>query len=196
MIERPYIAGILLAAGKGSRFDSTGEKNKLTQSLANGDAVVAAAAKNLLAVTPNVLAVTRPGAHAVASILQALGCEVTECPTAENGMAASLVHALSRVPDAAGWIVALGDMPHVQTTTIAALADAIGEGAGIAAPVHQGRRGNPVAFGRAHLPRLLQLTGDQGARMLLRECPVREIAVDDPGIHYDVDSQEDLSRRP
>lgn len=196
MSGRHHIAGILLAAGRGSRFDPSGAKNKLMQLLPGGDTVVEAAAKNLLAIVPNVLAVVRPGTPEIASALQALGCEVTECPSAGDGMAASLVHALSRVADAQGWILALGDMPHAQTATVAALVDAIGNGADIAIPVHQGHRGNPVAFGRMHLQRLLQLTGDQGARKLLQEFPVREIAVADPGIHYDVDSQEDLLREP
>jgi molybdenum cofactor cytidylyltransferase len=190
------VVGILLAAGKGSRFDPTGVKNKLVQPLANGDRVVSAAAKKLLAEVPAVLAVVRPGADAVASELRALGCKVTACPTADDGMGASLVHALSRASDAAGWVIALGDMPHVQATTIAALVAAIRGGVDIATPVYQGRRGNPVAFSRAHLQRLLQLTGDQGARNLLREFPVCEIAVDDAGILYDVDSQQDLSRLP
>jgi molybdenum cofactor cytidylyltransferase len=84
----------------------------------------------------------------------------------------------------------------VQATTIVQLVDAIRGGADIAVPVYQGRRGNPVAFSRIHLQRLLQLSGDQGARKLLREFPVCEIAVDDAGILYDVDSPEDLSRSP
>jgi molybdenum cofactor cytidylyltransferase len=54
-------------------------------------------------------------------------------------MAASLVHAVRharcRRP---GWLVALGDMPHVQPATIAALAAALAGGAGIAAPCAAG----------------------------------------------------------
>jgi molybdenum cofactor cytidylyltransferase len=195
-VHKAGVVGILLAAGKGSRFDPSGVKNKLMQPLPNGDMVVSAAAKNLLAVVPTVQVVVRPGADAVASQLRALGCEVTECPTADDGMGASLAHAFSRASNAAGWVIALGDMPHVQATTIVALVDAISGGADIAVPVYQGRRGNPVAFSRIHLQRLLQLTGDQGARNLLREFPVCEIAVDDAGILYDVDSPQDLSRLP
>jgi len=196
MTTRHQLAGVLLAAGRGSRFDPTGAKNKLMQLLPDGDAVVGAAAKNLLAVVPVVVAVVRPGTPEVVSTLQALGCEVTECQSAGEGMAASLVHGLSRVADADGWIIALGDMPHVQTATMTALSDALCNGADIVVPTYQGRRGNPVAFGRVHLLRLLQLTDDQGARKLLQEFPVLEIAVADPGIHHDVDSQADLSRRP
>src|SRR5207253_1048596 len=77
--------GILLAAGRGTRFDSSGLQDKLLQPLENGDTVAAAAAKNLLAALPSVLAVVRPGADALASQLQDLGCEVTVCPLAGQG---------------------------------------------------------------------------------------------------------------
>jgi molybdenum cofactor cytidylyltransferase len=186
------IVGILLAAGRGTRFDPTGVKNKLLAPMANGDAVVQAAAKNLLAALPTVLAVVRPGVPELVSRLRALGCDVTECAAAEQGMANSLVHGLASMPDATGWIIALGDMPYVAPSTIAMLGEAIRKGADIAVPVHQGQRGNPVAFGSRHLPRLLQLQGDQGARSLLKLFPVVEIAVDDAGIVCDIDTESDL----
>jgi molybdenum cofactor cytidylyltransferase len=185
-------AGILLAAGKGLRFDPTGVRNKLLQPLPNGETVVAAAAKNLLAVLPTVRAVVRPGADAVAAQLRALGCEVIECSSADQGMGASLVHALSQPCNASGWVIALADMPHVQPATISALIDAIKSGADIAAPTYIGRRGNPVAFSRKHLPDLLRLGGDEGARSLLRAFPVSEVAVDDAGIRQDIDTATDL----
>jgi molybdenum cofactor cytidylyltransferase len=185
-------AGILLAAGKGLRFDPTGVRNKLLQPLPNGETVVAAAAKNLLAVLPTVRAVVRPGADAVAAQLRALGCEVIECSSANQGMGASLVHALSQPCNALGWVIALADMPHVQPATISALIDAIKSGADIAAPTYMGRRGNPVAFSRTHLPDLLRLGGDEGARSLLKAFPVSEVAVDDAGIRQDIDTATDL----
>jgi molybdenum cofactor cytidylyltransferase len=186
--------GILLAAGRGARFDATGARNKLLQTLGTGELVVVAAARNLRAALPDIIAVVRPGAAAVARELQAQGCGITECPTAENGMGESLVHALSKTRHAAGWVVALGDMPFVRPATITAQVRAIRDGADIAVPTVQGRRGNPVAFSRAHLPHLLELHGDQGARSLLKTFSVTEVAVDDHGIARDIDSEEDLSR--
>lgn len=91
-------------------------------------------------------------------------------------------------------MIALADMPYVQPATITALIDAIKHGAEIAVPVYRGKCGNPVAFGRAHFPRLLQLRGDQGARNLLKTFPVTEVSVDDPGIERDIDVVTDLDR--
>ncbi|MGE5622089.1 MAG: nucleotidyltransferase family protein [Bacillota bacterium] len=191
--HRHTFTGILLAAGRGSRFDASGRQDKLLQSLPTGDAVVAASAKNLLAVLPKVVAVVRPGAENVAARLQALGCEVTVCATAEQGMGASLVHALSLASDAAGWLVALGDMPFVRQETLQTLVSALQQGAGIVAPLYRGRRGNPVGFNRSYLPQLLELGGDQGARRLLQQFPVTEIPVNDPGVALDIDMPADLA---
>lgn len=185
------VVGILLAAGRGRRFDPSGMENKLLQQC--GELSVAeAAASPLLAMLPHVIAVVRPGATAVAAKLRTLGCEVIVCDTADTGMAASLVHALRHAQEAGGWIIGLGDMPHVAPQTIQSLQYALEQGAGIAAPIYQGQRGNPVGFDRRYLPQLLALEGDQGARAILKQYPVQEVAVDDAGILQDIDTPDDL----
>ncbi|MGX4642699.1 nucleotidyltransferase family protein [Massilia sp. SYSU DXS3249] len=185
--------GILLAAGRGRRFDPEGRRNKLLQLLPAGDPVVVASARHLLAVLPRVIAVVPAADGGVAAALRALGCEVTVCEQADTGMAASLVHAIRHsLPEADAWLVALGDMPHVAPATMKALLAALEGGAEIAAPITQGRRGNPVAFGAAHLPALLALQGDAGARGLLRSAAVAEVEVGDPGIFRDIDTPADL----
>ncbi len=204
------IVGILLAAGRGSRFDPSGAQNKLLQPLSlpvaqapagpppgsSACSVVSASASNLLAVAPRVIAVVRPGAHAVAAELTRLGCDVVTCEQADSGMAASLAcalrHAQDHASDAAGWIIALGDMPRVQRATLRSLQYALEQGAGIAAPMYRGQRGNPVGFSRQYLPQLLALEGDQGARGILRQYPVRAVEVDDAGILQDIDTPADL----
>jgi molybdenum cofactor cytidylyltransferase len=185
--------GILLAAGRGRRFDPEGLRNKLLQPLAGGEPVVVASAHNLLSVLSRVIAVVPPQDGGVAAALRALGCEVVLCEEADSGMAASLVTAITHsLPQADAWLVALGDMPFVAPATLRALLAAVEEGADIAAPVYEGRRGNPVAFGARYLPALLALEGEHGARALLKAAPVVEVAVDDPGILRDIDTPGDL----
>ena len=187
------IVGILLAAGRGRRFDPSGLQNKLLQALPDdGRPVVVASATHLLAVCQRVVAVVRPGDDGVAAALAALGCDIIVCAGADSGMAASLVAALRHTSLADGWLVALGDMPRVSPATISLLKTAIEQGAPIAAPVYDGRRGNPVAFGRQHLPLLLALQGDHGARSILKQHPVHEIAVADSGVVSDIDTPADL----
>lgn len=192
--EQLPIVGILLAAGFGARFDPTARQNKLLQPLAAGEPIAVAAARNLLAAIPKVLAVVRPGSSELTAQLTGAGCTVIECEHAGEGMAASLVCGLSAAPRAGAYLIALADMPHVKPATIAALADALRKGADIVAPVYDARRGNPVGFSALHLPRLLRLQGDQGARRLLQEFPVTEISVADRGVILDIDTHDDYLR--
>jgi molybdenum cofactor cytidylyltransferase len=190
------LVGILLAAGRGKRFDPSGVQNKLLQTLRGdddgGDVVVAASARNMLAVLPRVLAVVRPGDDKVAALLGGLGCEVRVCADADLGMAASLTTAIEHTKGAEGWLIGLGDMPHVRPDTMRALIATIERGVRIAAPVYEGRRGNPVAFSSFHLPLLLALDGDQGARAILKSHAVSEVIVDDIGVVRDIDTPGDL----
>ncbi len=187
------VIGILLAAGKGRRFDPSGNSDKLLAPLADNEPVAVASARAMLAALPKVIAVVPSMNGGVATALRALGCEVTVCLDAERGMAASLVHGLRHsLPAAQAWVVGLADMPYVERATIAALRAAVEAGAAIAAPVHAGRRGNPVAFSAFHLAELLALEGDQGARALLRAHFVTEVEVGDPGIFQDIDLPADL----
>jgi molybdenum cofactor cytidylyltransferase len=186
------LTGILLAAGRGRRFDPLGVCNKLLQRLPGGDLMVVASARLLLSCAPRVIAVVPPDDGGVGDALRALGCEVSVCPDADTGMGASLAHAIRQSLPAEGWLVALGDMPFVKASTPAALVNAVAAGAGIAVPVCAGRRGNPVAFGAVHRDALLAMHGDQGARRLLQTHPVLEVVVDDPGILRDIDTPSDL----
>ncbi|ALK33206.1 hypothetical protein Bpla01_64820 [Burkholderia plantarii] len=189
----PAPVGVLLAAGLGTRFDPSGRDSKLLAALPDGTPVVVAAARHLLAVTPEVHAVVRPGAGRLAAHLTDAGCRVLVAEEAIQGMGASLAAAVRASRDAGGWLVALGDMPWIDPAAIRAVAQAITSGrASIAAPHHGGRRGHPVGFAAVHGEALAALDGDAGARALLGAHPVARIEVDDPGVLRDVDTREDL----
>lgn len=187
--------GLLLAAGRGTRFDPLGQQNKLLAPLADGTPVARAAAHTLLTVLPRVIAVVRPGAEALAHLLNEAGCEVVFAIDAERGMGASLAAGVHASADADGWVVALADMPWILPATVEAVARKLGAGAPIVAPVYEGRRGHPVGFGAVHGEALAALDGDTGARALLASPGLTTIAVDDPGVLADIDTPEDLRRR-
>jgi molybdenum cofactor cytidylyltransferase len=189
---RDQIVGVLLAAGKGTRFDPGSKRNKLLQVIGDGRLVSVAAAETLRTVLPHLIAVVRDESDALAAALRNAGCTLVTCADADSGMAASLVCGLRHSAEADGWIIALGDMPYVEADTIAALTAALREGADIAVPIYQGKRGNPVGFSRRHLPALLRLSGDRGARDLLQTFPVTPVIVDDDGILRDIDTTGDL----
>jgi molybdenum cofactor cytidylyltransferase len=111
-------------------------------------------------------------------------------------MGHSLAHGISAAREAAGWIVALADMPRVQPATIRAVAGAVSEGALIAAPAYRGERGHPVAFSAGLKHELLALAGDSGARAVLERHRdrIRLIDCEDAGTMLDVDARLDLER--
>ncbi|NRO95126.1 NTP transferase domain-containing protein [Paraburkholderia sp. NMBU_R16] len=187
--------GLLLAAGRGTRFDPLGQQNKLLAPLADGTPVARAAAHTMLTVLPRVIAVVRPGAEALAHLLNEAGCEVVFAIDAERGMGASLAAGVHASADADGWIVALADMPWILPATVEAVARKLGEGAPIVAPTYEGRRGHPVGFGAVHGEALAALDGDTGARALLVSPGLTTIAVDDPGVLADIDTPQDLRHR-
>jgi molybdenum cofactor cytidylyltransferase len=187
---------LLLAAGRGTRFDSTGVQDKLLAPLPDGTPVACAAARALLAVLPHVTAVVRPGAEALAHALNDAGCDVVFSTDAERGMGASLAAGIRATHEAEGWIIALADMPWIASATVEQIARRIDSGASIVAPVYRGQRGHPVGFGAMHCEALSSLDGDVGARRILEAANVTAIDVDDPGVLADVDTYADLHRQP
>jgi molybdenum cofactor cytidylyltransferase len=184
--------GVLLAAGTGSRFDPNGLRNKLLAPLPSGVCVAHEAAHRLLLIVPKVIAVVRPGAEALAHVLNEAGCDVVFAPDAVRGMGASLAAGIEADTEGESWIVALADMPRIATDTIETVARELDAGKPLVAPFYRGQRGHPVGFGYAHRAALLALDGDAGARALLTSPALTRVDVDDPGILRDVDTPADL----
>jgi molybdenum cofactor cytidylyltransferase len=190
------IRGILLAAGYSTRFGS----NKLLQALPAGAAdagtpIAIAAARHLLEVLPDSIAVVRPRAQKLSRLLRDAGCSTVVCKNAGEGMGTSLAAGVRAAADADGWVIALADMPFVRPGTIATIVRAMEQGAEIAAPAIGGKRGHPVGFARAFFGALSSLRGDAGARDVLAQHPDRIALceVDDPGVLRDIDQPGDLS---
>jgi molybdenum cofactor cytidylyltransferase len=188
------IVGILLAAGRGSRFGS----DKRLHRLLDGRPMALAAAQNLRPVCERLIAVLSPGSDTLAELLSAAGCEVLVCREADLGMGHSLAAGVAASADAAGWLVALADMPFIAPASHQAVAAALRQGAAIVTPECNGRRGHPVGFAGQWREQLLALTGDQGGRAILQANPdlIVTCALDDPGVLRDIDRPEDLASPP
>lgn len=186
------IAALLLCGGSGSRFGG----DKL---LAGSDPIVARAARHLVEGAGHALAIIPIGRPALRALLQQAGCEVLESDRTAYGMGATLAAGVEATARAAGWIVALGDMPSIDPRTIGAVRGALEQGALLAAPFDaQGRRGHPVGFAAQLREELLALQGDLGAREVLARHAdaITRVASEDPGIFVDIDTRADLDRLP
>ena len=196
------IIALLMAAGRGSRFDPSGEQDKLLALVDSVPVVVRAAAS--VSDCDHCVAVLAPDKPLLAKALSQTRCERITAADAGLGMGHSIAAGarhLSRLSDVAAVLIMLGDMPHLQHSTVCRLIECFrNQTAGtppaperIIAPSYKGQRGHPVIFGAAHLPALCTLRGDQGAASLLRSLPIQTIPVDDVGTIHDIDTRDDLT---
>jgi molybdenum cofactor cytidylyltransferase len=180
---RPRVAAILLAAGASSRMRGA---DKLLEPVADGRPVLRAAADAALASQADkVVAVLPPGAAARRAALAGTAAEIVEAPDAAEGMAVSLRAGLRATAEGADAVVVLlADMPEVGPAAIDRLIAAFDpeEGRDICRAVSEaGEPGHPVLFGRRFFETLAGLTGDRGAREVLREAAEFVTEVPTPG---------------
>ena len=195
------VAGVLLAAGEGSRF---GQPKALVE--LNGQTLAERGVGLLRA----------GGADPILVVTGAVPLELDGTLTVDNpqwrtGMGSSLRAALQalteagRGPDAgpdAGLgigavVVALADQPLVGAEAVARLIAAYRDGATVAVAAYDGQPRNPVLLAREHWAEVIATAvGDQGARTFLRTRPelVTLVECGDTGRPDDIDTPADLAR--
>lgn len=149
------------------------------------------------AVSP-VVVVLGAEAEKIAPTLDGLPVHLAVNPAWSEGMGSSLrigVDALlERAPQLDALIVTLGDQPVLPAAHLDQLIARYRHGGCSLVASHNGqRRVPPVLFGRDWFPRLCQLTGDAGAREILREerPDFASVPLED---NTDLDTPEDYAR--
>jgi len=188
---RQQVAGVLLAAGEGSRFgrpkalaEFEGEPlaDRGVRLLAGGGA------------TP-VVVVT--GAVTVELAWDLGDVIVAHNPVWRSGMGSSLAVGLGAVPPASGAaVIALVDQPLVRPEAVRRLVAAYRDGASVAVAAYRGRARNPVLLAREHWAEVIErAVGDVGARPFLRAHPelVTLVECGDTGDPADADTPADLA---
>ena len=198
---RTTVAGVLLAAGEGSRF---GQPKALVE--LNGQTLAERGVGLLRA----------GGADPILVVTGAVPLELDRTLTVDNplwrtGMGSSLRAALQALSEAArgpdigpemgtdigAVVVALADQPLVGAEAVARLIAAYRGGASVAVAAYDGQPRNPVLLAREHWPEVIATaTGDQGARTFLRTRPelVTLVECADTGRPDDIDTPADLAR--
>jgi CTP:molybdopterin cytidylyltransferase MocA len=208
------VAGILLAAGEGSRLGQPKALVELGgQTLAErGVALLRAGGAGVVLVVTGAAPVAIPGVRIVHN------------PYWRSGMGSSLVAGLRAlgpaapgetapaapaiVPDGAAGsaitttdvgaaVIALADQPLVGAEAVRRLIAAYRDGASVVVAAYGGKPRNPVLIARQHWADVTELAaGDTGARPFLRAHPelVTLVECGDTGSPDDVDTPEDLAR--
>jgi CTP:molybdopterin cytidylyltransferase MocA len=180
------VAGLVLAAGQGSRFG--GPK---ALALLDGERLVDRAVRVLSdgGCAP-VLVVTG------AVDLEVVGAQVVPNPFWATGMGSSLRAGLAalKARGESSVVVMLVDTPWLSSDAVRRLAET-GAGSAAAIATYGGRRGHPVLLGAEVWPEVAELSaGDTAAKAWLRSHPDRVLEVDCTGLGSprDVDRPEDL----
>lgn len=186
---------MVLAAGRGRRFAAAGggpfkQSRPFQGELTVVEHVCARYAESGLPV----VCALHPELNELAGRLAEAGHQVVPVSDADAGMGHSLAAAVAAAPSDNGWLIALADMPRIRPRTIRAVADALLAGAALCAPYHEDRRGHPVGFSNEFGAALRALTGDEGARSILKasEDRLQRIDVDDPGVLFDINVPGEL----
>jgi molybdenum cofactor cytidylyltransferase len=187
-------AAVVLAAGRSSRM---GGPNKLLAEIGGRPLVRIVAQQALASRARPVVAVTGHQRERVEAALTGLVVTCVHNPHYADGLGTSLKTAIAALPaDADGAIICLGDMPQVDAALIDRLIGAIDpdNGALVAVPTIDGKRGNPVVWSRRFFPDLMTVEGDVGARHLIGRYAeaVVEVPVSGNAALTDIDTPEAL----
>jgi molybdenum cofactor cytidylyltransferase len=165
--RRPLIAGILLAAGRSSRF---GGRQKLLQPW-QGEPLVRRAARGLIDsnLAPVVAVVSSDPRFAEA--LANLPLTMVQNPEPEHGISQSIAIGVGALPAASeAVLIAVADQPYLSSDALGQLIRAFSPGR-IVVPRYGNHRGNPPVFDRRFFPELLRLRGDRGGQVVIAAHP-------------------------
>ena len=191
------VSAVILAAGTSTRM---GQPKQLLP--LDGTTVLARAIENVRSAgLVEIVLVLGASAEAIRRQLpQSLleGLKVVVNQGYAKGMASSLREGLSQVsPRSDAALIILGDQPFIQPETLHQIIDGYHRAAAqIVIPSYQGNRGNPVLLDRSVFSEVMALEGDTGCRAIFMNHldTILKLEVEDPGILFDIDSQDDYER--
>jgi CTP:molybdopterin cytidylyltransferase MocA len=184
------VAGLLLAAGSGSRM---GRPKALVRGADGQPWVMAAAVALHEGGCERVTVVVGAAAEEVTALLDGLSwAAAVPAPGWAAGMSASLAAGLGALAgtDADCAVVALVDTPDVGADVVARVLAAVGTSrAALGRAAYEGRPGHPVVLGRDHWGGVLDATGgDRGARDYLAAHPGTLVECADLATGADIDA--------
>ena len=186
------IAGIVLAAGGSTRMG----RPKMPLPWRGGTVLSASVAPLLESRLDRVVVVLGAEAERVrreAALPEDPRLRVVVNPAWSEGMASSLRRGLEECADADAALVALGDQPEMTADRVACVLNAFGPGVRLVVPVAGSIPTHPILFSRDLFSELRSLTGDVGAREVVRRHEGEAVRIEVEPLS-DVDTPDDYRR--
>jgi CTP:molybdopterin cytidylyltransferase MocA len=183
------IAGIVLAAGGSTRMG----RPKMPLPWRGGTVLSASVAPLLETRLDRVVVVLGAEGERVlreAALPEDPRLRVVVNPAWSDGMASSLRRGLEECADADAALITLGDQPEMTTKRVDLVLDAFRPGVRLVLPVAGSVPTHPVLFSRELFSELRSLTGDIGAREVVRRHESEAVRIEVEPLS-DVDTEED-----
>ncbi len=183
------VAGVLLAAGVGSRFH--GNKHKLLTDV-RGESIVGRSARSMVNSGLVASAVVSGSVDLTSALSEFPSLAILHNSAYEEGISTSIHVAIewAEQNNFDAIVIGLGDQPGVLSASWLKLAQS---NSPIAVATYEGKPGNPVCLAKSVWP-LLPESGDEGARNLMRMRPELVKRVPCKGTAEDIDTVEDLGQ--
>ena len=159
------ISAILLAAGQSKRMDG---ENKLTKEI-QGVPLIKHSVKNILASSVDELIIILGYQKEIIEKLIDKNNKIKFVfnKDFENGMASSIKTGLDNLSEKTeAFFICLGDMPMVNHNIYNQLIKSKNNNK-IIVPTYKGQQGNPVLFNKSMKEKIMNITGDAGAKQIL-----------------------------
>ena len=187
------ISAILLAAGQSKRMNG---ENKFTKEI-QGIPLIKLSVKNILASSIDELIIVLGYQKEIIEKLIDKNEKIKFVfnKDFESGMASSIKTGLNNLSEKTeAFFICLGDMPMVNHDIYNQLIKSKGNKE-IIVPTYKGQQGNPVLFNKSMKEKIIGITGDVGAKKILKlnKDKILNLKISDQGITRGFDTQDNFN---
>jgi len=187
------ISAILLAAGQSKRMDG---ENKLTKEI-KGIPLIKLSVKNILASSVDELIIVLGYQKEIIEKLIDKNEKIKFIfnKNFESGMASSIKTGLNHLSEnTKAFFICLGDMPMVNSNIYNQLIKSRNQ-KNIIVPTYNGQQGNPVLFDKSMKEKVIDISGDIGAKKILElnKDKILNLEINDQSIIKGFDTQDNFN---
>ncbi|HGN1706996.1 TPA: NTP transferase domain-containing protein [Providencia rettgeri] len=175
---------LIVAAGKSERYQQAGGNGNKLNSVLVKHSIFEETLINSIASGLSIHVVTRPDNEGV--IHSCLQSNIPFSTLESQGLGDSIAYGVRKTASWDGWLIHLADMPYVRSETILHVANELKKYP-LVRPYYHGQIGHPVGISARYIDELISLTGDDGAKSILRNRTIHQIEINDNSVINDID---------